>query len=431
MIINNRKKGKFVLEKADLTESTDQLNNPGRGWYQIYTFYLPEVIDYQSLRGSLNPDESLSLVIINIGKYREKELDLEALERVEEILTFFEREKKDVILRFVYDSEGKGIEREPLLFSYIERHIKQLMPITQSHTGTVFILQGMLIGSWGEMHSSKFLAATFLRKLKVWMEEAAGRYTWLAVRRPVYWRMLHQEVDERNLNVESRMGLFDDAILGSDTDMGTFGNQRKGAVGWNSPWCAEEELRFEEILCHSVPNGGEAVYPVNGVIVPAEKVIKRLRQMHISYLNCIHDPKLIAQWKIQKSVAAFPWNQCSLYEYIGAHLGYRYCIRNVSLTQLHGEQQLDVEIENLGFAPCYEQYIVLVEIRDCAGTMVSWETNWDLRTISAGEKMVFSEMLPIQKGDLYISAVREKDDRRLYFANNTNADGQVLLGMIL
>ena len=167
MIINNRKKGKFLLEKADLTESTDPLNNPGRGWYQIYTFYLPEEIDYQSLTGSLNPDESLSLVIINIGKYKEKELDLEALERVEEILTFFEREKKDVILRFVYDSEGKGIEREPLLFSYIERHIKQLMPITQSHTGTVFILQGMLIGSWGEMHSSKFLAATFLRKLKV------------------------------------------------------------------------------------------------------------------------------------------------------------------------------------------------------------------------------------------------------------------------
>ena len=82
--------------------------------------------------GSLNPDESLALLVINIGNYKEKELDREALERFEEILLFFHKEKKDVILRVVYDSEGRGIEREPLLLSHIERHITQLTPMRQS-----------------------------------------------------------------------------------------------------------------------------------------------------------------------------------------------------------------------------------------------------------------------------------------------------------
>ena len=55
------------------------------------------------------------------------------------------------------------------------------------------------------------------------------------------------------------MGLFDDGILGSETDLGTFGVEPGSEAGWGSPWSTEDELIFEEQLCRYVPQGGEVL----------------------------------------------------------------------------------------------------------------------------------------------------------------------------
>ena len=74
---------------AELAESTEPLSNPARGWYQIHTFLIEEEPDLEKQCWCLNPADTLALVLINIGSYKTRDLDEEALERIRRILRFF------------------------------------------------------------------------------------------------------------------------------------------------------------------------------------------------------------------------------------------------------------------------------------------------------------------------------------------------------
>ena len=284
------------------------------------------------------------MAVVDIGAYKNKPLDSPAIQLITQILDFFQQNEKDLILRFVYDCEGSGLLHEPALFSLIEEHIQQLTPVLCAYTKTVFVLQGMFLGSWGEMHGSKFLTPMYLKKLGERMKAAAGVYTWLAVRKPSQWRVLHS-TDV----IHGQIGLFNDGIFGSDTDLGTFGTQSRAEAFWEDPWCAQDELAFEELLCCKVPHGGEVVWPQENPDLTDTEILHKLRRMHITYLNCVHDLRLLDVWKQKKS----PWPNVSLYDYVGAHLGYRFCLRAVKLQKKKRQLQMEVTVENTCAQPFY------------------------------------------------------------------------------
>ena len=81
----NRYKG---FRAAELTESTTAINNPGRGWFSLYSFAVEEEFDLNQ-KFHLFDDEKLVLVLADIGAYRDRE-DLEdALLRLEKVIDFF------------------------------------------------------------------------------------------------------------------------------------------------------------------------------------------------------------------------------------------------------------------------------------------------------------------------------------------------------
>ena len=409
---------KVRFKPVRIKEHRGQIVNPSRGWYQIFYFHIPELPDFQELRWCLREDEPMAMAVIHIGAYRNKMLDQVALDAVSRILCFFQENEKDLILRFTYDCEGNGLLHEPALFAQVEEHIRQLSPIIHSFTKNIFVLQGLFVGSWGEMHGSKFLSSVHLKRLNALAEEAAGEYTWLAIRRPCQWRSLHGS-NEKNV----RMGLFDDGIFGSNTNLGTFGHLQRTQTQWEHPWCPEDELAFEEQLCMVVPNGGEVICPKNRESLSGRKVISLLRQMHISYLNCVYDGKLLDQWKQMRS----PWIGISVYDYIGAHLGYRFCIRRVSVLERKQQLWLNVTVENTGFAPCYEECAASLEIID--GSNVAYlETSWDLRTVMPGTMQHLECVLPEKNGDLYLLMRRKKDGRTVRFAHDVTEEGKLYLG---
>ena len=98
------------FRQEELAESLDELENPARGWYGIYTFVVQDSINPEELRWSLRDGELLALVLLDISIYRSMQLDENALNNIRSILSFFMYYKKDVILRPVYDREGKGRE---------------------------------------------------------------------------------------------------------------------------------------------------------------------------------------------------------------------------------------------------------------------------------------------------------------------------------
>ena len=54
-------KNNWVFQQVELIESNVCLENPGRGWYGIYTFVVQDSINPEELRWSLRDGELLAL----------------------------------------------------------------------------------------------------------------------------------------------------------------------------------------------------------------------------------------------------------------------------------------------------------------------------------------------------------------------------------
>lgn len=429
-----RRRTKWSFQKAELTETTEELKNPARGWYEIYPFQVEEKPDLQEVSWCVNTEDTVALVLLDIGAYREKDLDNKALENIRRILHFFEENQLDVILRVVYDRHGKALEREPFFFEQVKKHLKQIMPIVKEFEQTIFVFQGMLVGSWGEMHTSRFLAPDKLKEMWNILQREAGDKVYFAVRKPAQWRLLHPENCGRMQLNYDKMGLFDDAIFGSDNHLGTFGEKPGEAAGWDNSWRKEDELRFEEQLCRRVPNGGEAIcgelYQEIGTAADTEAV---LRKMHISYLNRAYDENILRLWKKWIWEEFGVWKNSSVFDYIGKHLGYRFVVRDVAVTlETEHDQNIVVTIwvENVGFANFYQEAEVMLECMDTEGCLHIQKLECDMRVWECGSVQTISGEINLMNCKLYLSAKRKSDGRKIYFANRTGRDGRVLLGQI-
>lgn len=67
----------------------------------------------------------MALVRIDISAFREGEISAEGLCRIEQIFSLFRESGKEMILRFVYDTEGKVSEKEPALLKTVLLHMRQ------------------------------------------------------------------------------------------------------------------------------------------------------------------------------------------------------------------------------------------------------------------------------------------------------------------
>lgn len=428
-----RQKSPFEFEKSHLQESTGKLCNPGCGWYRIFSFKVEEKPDLQEAGYCLEPEDSLVLVMLHIGAYRGKALDEKAFAHMRQILSFFVEKKKDMILRMVYDNEGRGLEHEPGMFGQVLAHIGQLKPLLREFAEYIYVFQGFLVGSWGEMHTSKFLAPKQLRQLEGALREDLGKDTFLAVRRPVYYRILHTAVGE-----DRKLGMFDDAIFGSDTHLGTYGTQSKNQVGWESPWNPAEELDFEEELGRYAPCGGEAVFDEQkNAPTDLAEAAEKLRKMRVSYLNSAHDIRLLESWKNMAWKGKDCWKGMGGYDYIGRHLGYRFRIRETEVVFFPDEEKewcllLRMEIVNDGFACCYEAGELLLE----------GESGWsktiplDFGQLLPGKSLTVEAVITPQQEKLYVSLLRSRDKRKLELANapvpgeRGGSPGSLCLGLI-
>ena len=422
-----KSKIKWEFQPGELLETTEHLNNPARGWYTIYPFLLEEEPDFEELFWCLQKEETLALVIINIGAYRERYLDEEALHRMRRILNFFADHSYDIILRITYDHEGNAVEREPFFFKYVTGHLQQLLPVIKEVSDHIFVLQGMLIGNWGEMHTSRFVSPEKLKQLWGILKDGLENCTFLAVRRPSMWRLLHPEECGKAQPAWDNMALFDDAIFGSESHMGTFGITPKENAAWDSLWSRQDELAFENWLCRKVPNGGEVVCGEKyaETFTPATTV-EVLRQMHITYLNQAYDEAILNQWK------QWEWQNGSFYDYVGKYLGYRFCVRKAEVLPGNQAEELTVSvtIENTGFANCYQKAEVILEWQEANGkwnetVLASDITHWD-----SGSVQNVSGVLPLADMELYVSVRRCPDGRTILFANQSDAKGRVYLGKI-
>lgn len=413
-IMGNRQR---EFKKGALVECQAELVNPARGWYQIFPYNVNEELNLEKLAWTL--ENALVLVIFNIGAYRNERIPEAAMRRMEAVLAYIKAQKKDAILRVVYDQEGKGYEHEPLHYQQVLSHIDQIGPLLTQYQEAIYVYQGLLVGSWGEMHTSKFLAPEQIVEMAERILSYLGDETFLALRRPVHYRYMVKASEEN-----TRIGLFDDGILGSDTHLGTFGEQPVKLVGWKQPWERMEELSFERNICKHAPQGGEVVTAVEGRKRINPREIETLfSDMNLVYLNETYDKNVLDKWESIK------YHGEPFKKYIGKRLGYRFVVIDVNVMRLSEKRiKVVVLVKNVGLAASHQTMQGYL-ITDKNKTPQWFQGN--LKELLSGENMeLFLELdEPIGKEAWYFGVERAKNEVPVHLANRrATADGLLYLG---
>lgn len=389
---------RLVLDPVPLTESRRLVSSPYCGFYHLYGYMLSEepVDDAEKWCRDMLANDSQSIVLleINLRRYADRAVSRNALDQLDAIFSAFSTADKQIILRFVYDWDGKALQTEPSSRNTIEEHMAQTAPVVNRHSSHIFLMQGVFTGNCGEMNQTHFGENDDIIQLMTTLSQVVSPDIFLSVRTPQHLRTIigfgeplsaSQAYDGTLI---SRLGLYNDGMLGNDFDCGTYDDTpRAGSSDYTEKGTREEELDFQNILCQYVPNGGEAVLdnPYNEI----DAAIGDLSRMHVSYLSCDHDASVLNKWK--KSVfrkADDIFDGVSGYDYIAAHLGYRFVARQLETRSADSSRtgsDLVLILENTGFSVSYRRFETnLLLHNDSRGQDISLPVSFDTRTLLPG-----------------------------------------------
>ena len=406
-------------KKMRCRESTKRLSNVRRGWYRIFPVTVGEVWDPVQAETSLAAEDTLVLLEILIPG---EDINEQEVQGLRDVFSFFIQRKQDLILRFSYDYEGKGMEKDPSALSVVERHISQILPVVNAYAEHTFILQGVFLGSWGEMHSSRFLTKENIQKLEKQYKGELSPQIYRSVRKPVHWRMIC--ADEQEMEQE-KIGLYNDGMFGSETDFGTFadaGGEREYV--WEESWPAEWEQDLIQKNARWAPNGGEVV---GGLNQTAEEILRRLRKEGITYLNRDYDLNELERWRKLECGQGGVWQGTSLYDYVEAHMGYRFVVRKAEIRRRFSHSVLILEIENAGFAVPYEE--VFLELWKDTQTPPRCVWKQPMQQIEPGKTVVWKKTWKenlLEEG--WKLRLRDARGNRISFANE-GAEKEISLSM--
>lgn len=409
LYLSVRGHGAVWAEANRFTESAKRIENPNRGFYHLYGFEIEdEETDYReeiAVKFCQDTETSLALIEVNLNRFRDRDISEQGLANIKALMEALRTTKKQLIVRFLYAWDGQGEEAEPDSLDRILGHMRQCEPVFSEYSDVIFTLQGVFVGAYGEMHGSRYLSAENLRTLLQTLGEVTDPSVYLAVRTPAFWRMATgladpSEASRQEGTLAYRLGLFNDGMLGSVSDIGTYAdeeeeNQENAAGTLSEKWSRQEELAFQEILCAAVPNGGETV--LDNAYNDFENAVRDLSAMHVTYLNRDYDAGVLEKW----AGTAVTENGCYAgmdgLSYMERHLGYRLVLREADMAYDWKKDMLSVgvTVQNVGFAPLYREAEarILLCNRD-TGEIRSYLTGQDVRTLAGGTEM--EETLTLQ-----------------------------------
>lgn len=279
------------------------------------------------------------------------------MKNIDALFDALETVDKQLIVRFLYDREGNNLQYEPQDIQIILRHMQQMESVLREHSSQIFILQGLFVGNWGEMHGTRYENredfCTLARQLAGVTDEA----TYLAVRTPAQRRMILQQAEgaEEDITLKKRIGLFNDGMLGNETDYGTYEVNGSRSEGNHSKWSRKEELDYQNETCDMVPNGGEVIIP--NTYNDIDNAIADMRVMHVTYLNREYDGSVFEKWAesvVDEEGIFDGMDGCT---YVERHLGYRIFIDKVEFIEVFWQKYLraNITLKNVGFASMYKE----------------------------------------------------------------------------
>lgn len=380
-----------TFAQAPFTESAKEIEAPDRGLYFQNGYVIQdEPQDFASQISQWNGETPMRLEMlqINLRNFRDSELTQTALDNIDSLLNAYSGRHSRVILRVLYDWSGKAEEYEPKSLDIILRHMQQIGPKLVKYQDMIFITQGLFIGNWGEMNGTPFVDEESVRLLAQTFLGATNYELFLSVRMPMFWRRITERSDPAEASTRadpkaSRIGLYNDGMLGNESDWGTYGVGESRKANPMTYWNREEELEFQDALCAYVPNGGEVIS--NNPYNDFENARKDLATMHVSYINRDYDRNVLEKWASSVVTEDGCFDGMDGLTYIERHLGYRYLLERGTAQYhfLNNELRLTAQVRNVGFAPVYSEKPLTITLRS-GEELIRLEPEGDLRQLAGG-----------------------------------------------
>lgn len=414
-------------------ETAEILVNPDCGIYHLYGFTIGDENEAKLQTMKTDSSATLCLIELNLRAYRDRDLPQSALTQIDDILSSLDGTGKREVVRFLYDWDGDASLTEPDSIDIILRHMEQVGPILLENRESIYTMQGLFTGNWGEMNGSRFSDEESLRTLASKLEEVTEGKIRLSVRTPQQWRIVNNISKDdltkstlQKIAGKSKFGLFNDGLTGSATDYGTYAADSSGLYESKSDeeeqiidfsdfepdeiWPRDAELAFQDILGTYQPNGGEAIHVSEWN--DAAQAIRSFRRMHISYLNADYDSAVWEKWASQTVTEEGVFSGVNGEDYIRAHLGYRYVLTDADLQYnlLGNTISFSISVQNKGFAPSYADITAHVLLLDKSGKIIR-------------EKEVAFDEAPL-KGK--ISAAGLRDGQYRIAVNFTDENGNIV-----
>ncbi len=252
-------------------------------------------------------------------------------------------------MRFSYDKGYQGNADMECGINMIETHIKQLSGVLNKFPDVITAIEAGMLGRWSEMHSSKIVTAENINRVtKAWLKNA--KKTPILVRQPkfmYYYCNGAQKISEVE-NIEFSpddegyyLGMFNDGMFGSESDLGTWNQDRSREMAWVAK--QNEHL----------PYGGEATTEGDTSVAKMKRSIPEMFGNHISYLNKEFNEVIFNAWKKEtysSSIAGHEvFNGKNAYDFIYSHFGYRLVIKEIEVDLNDDQAYVKIKIDNNGF----------------------------------------------------------------------------------
>ena len=359
------------LVTVDFEESDAELDNPERGFYVGLNLLSPG--NAAAIRAD---GHTMAIALVRLDDYRDKALDADLLESLDQGLAAARAAGLKVILRFMYNSAFEADASKARILG----HIAQLEPLLQNNADVISVMQAGFIGAWGEWHSSttgldndgdrSAIVNAILAALP------ASRT--VQVRTPMYKAGMVTSsaltADEAfSGSARARIGHHNDCFLASESDFGTYASP---VAQWQS--YIAQESRF-------LPMGGETC--AVSARTDCAVAVAEMKTNHWSYLNQQYHQDVLEGWETQGCAAE-----------IRRRLGYRFALQRAVHSEAvapGGELYLQVDAANTGFASPYNQRPIYVVLSGGGKRHVAKLGAVDVRRWEAGEAIQFSARLRV------------------------------------
>lgn len=358
----------LVDSGIDYTESTETINNPGAGytsplWYRCKPGNTPVN----------SPTGNLVLLLVDIGAFSsgvngttddvgnytpgiDYDLDETFFTNMRKTFENCRKNGCTIAIRFRYDANGK-LNPEPETFDKMVEHIEQIRNdgLLDDYKDIIAYVESGFVGSWGEHWGGKFCSFEDKAKLLDILLDVVPEEIPVTVRTPLTfakWAGITQEelkdyVPEPGSDA-SRVGLYNDGYMGSDSDLGTY-RDRAGDTQW---------LRRHSTTSYFGGEfSGNLEFAMQYDTYLPENSIPEMYYTHLSYINSniyqLYKDYTFGEKYDVENVDNSAYYGETVFKFIRDHIGYRFVLRDSDLSKevaQGGILTLENNIENTGFA---------------------------------------------------------------------------------